>query len=93
MTGSPVVTLSRAVAVGEVEGPEAGLAVLDTIGEPLRSGQRYAAVRAHLLARGGDTVGAAAAYRTAARLATNLAEQRALVREAARLHATVPRVP
>jgi predicted RNA polymerase sigma factor len=93
MTGSPVVTLSRAVAAGEADGPAAGLGILETVGEPLRSGHRYAAVRAHLLARSGDLAAAAEAYRMAARLATNLAEQRALIREAARLHARAPGVP
>ena len=29
LTGSPVVELSRAVAVAEAEGPEAGLAIVD----------------------------------------------------------------
>ena len=43
------------------------------------------AVRAHLLEMAGDTDAAIVHYRTAARLTTNLAEQRYLATRAARL--------
>ena len=46
---------------------------------------RLEAVRAHLLEMAGDTDAALEHYRTAARLATNLAEQRYLASQAARL--------
>ena len=48
---------------------------------------RVAAVRAHLLEMAGDTDGAIEHYRAAARLTTNLAEQRHLSMQAARLRA------
>jgi RNA polymerase sigma factor (sigma-70 family) len=88
MTGNPVVTLNRAVAMAMVEGPRAGLEVLETIDEALAGNHRVEAVRAHLLEMAGDGEGAIDHYRAAARLTTNLAEQRFLVSRAARLHAS-----
>jgi predicted RNA polymerase sigma factor len=85
MTGSPVVTLNRAVAAGMADGPAAGLAILDRIDGARVGGQRFEAVRAHLLEMAGDIDGAIDHYRAAARLATNLAEQRSLTARAARL--------
>ena len=84
-TGNPVVTLNRAVAAAMADGPRAGLAVLDQIDGPLTEHHRYFAVRGHLLEMSGDTVGAAAMYRVAARRTTNLAEQRHLRLRVARL--------
>ena len=77
----PVVTLNRAVAVAEVHGPEAGLAMVDPLLEDpgLRRTHRVHAVRAHLLERAGLLDEARAAYAEAARLATNLPEQRYLL--------------
>jgi RNA polymerase sigma factor (sigma-70 family) len=77
----PVVTLNRAVAVAEVRGPEAGLAMVDPLLEDpgLRRTHRVHAVRAHLLERAGLLDEARAAYAEAARLATNLPEQRYLL--------------
>ena len=72
MTGNPVVTLNRAVAVAVVQGPQAGLALLD--GLALDS-HRLHAVRAHLLDEAGDAAGAAAAYATAASMTTNARER------------------
>jgi predicted RNA polymerase sigma factor len=85
MTGNPVVTLNRAVAAAMAEGPSAGLAILDGVNEELAGNHRLEAVRAHLLEMAGDTDAAAEHYRTAARLTTNLAEQRYLAAKAARL--------
>ena len=48
VTGSPVVTLNRAVAVAMADGPEAGLALLDRM-EPPGASIVLDAVRAHLL--------------------------------------------
>lgn len=81
---TPVVTLNRAVATGHVDGPAAGLAVLASVAVQLR-GHRVPAVRGHLLELAGDTGGAHASYAEAARLATNLAEQRWFTSKAARL--------
>jgi predicted RNA polymerase sigma factor len=87
VTGNPIVTLNKAVAAGMAEGPEAGLAVLDTLDERLSSHHRLAAVRAHLLEMAGETEAAIEEYRAAAGSTTNLAEQRYLTMRAARLKA------
>jgi predicted RNA polymerase sigma factor len=87
MTGNPVVTLNRAVAAGMAAGPAAGLAILDGMDGTLVGSHRYEAVRAHLLEMSGDTDGAIEHYRAAARLTTNLPEQRYLTTRAARLRA------
>ncbi|MEU9972713.1 DUF6596 domain-containing protein [Streptomyces sp. NPDC051014] len=84
LTGSPVVRLNRAVAVGEADGPRAGLAALAGLDASL---PRYAAVAAHLHERDGDRATAARLYAEAARRATNLAERDHLTRRAARLNA------
>jgi predicted RNA polymerase sigma factor len=75
----PVVTLNHAVAVAMVDGPDAGLAML----EPLRSDRqlrhhRLHAVRGHLLEISGRPAEARAAYAAAASLATSTPEQRYL---------------
>ena len=63
LTGSPVVELSRAVAVAEAEGPEAGLAIVDGLD---LDGYRYLhATRGELLRRLGRTDEAGDAYRRA----------------------------
>ncbi len=85
MTGNPVVTLNRAVAAAMADGPSAGLALLEGVGEPLAGHYRLDAVRAHLLEMAGDTKAALAHYRAAAARATNLPEQRYLATRAARL--------
>jgi RNA polymerase sigma factor (sigma-70 family) len=87
MAPNPIVTLNRAVAVAEVHGPAAGLALLDSLAADDRVGghHRFHAVRAHLLERTGDVDGARAAYREARRRTTNLPEQRYLDARAARL--------
>jgi len=84
---SPVVTLNHAVAAARVEGPAAGMALLErVVAEPrMADHHRVHAVRAHLLELAGDRTGAAAAYREAARRAPSVAERRHLEREAARL--------
>ena len=93
MTGNPVVTLNLAVAEAMANGPADGLAVLARVEGPLAGHHRLEAVRGHLLERHGDTDGAIAAYREAARLATNLAEQRHLAAQAARLRASAGSQP
>ncbi len=79
---SPVVRLNRAVAVGEADGPRAGLAALDGLDPDL---QRYCAVAAHLQEMAGDSALAAELYSEAARRATNVLERNHLSRQAARL--------
>jgi RNA polymerase sigma factor (sigma-70 family) len=85
MTRNPVVTVNRAVAAAMADGPDAGLAILDGLDGSVAGSHRVAAVRGHLLEMAGDTDGAAEQYRAAARLTTNLAEQRHLTMRAARL--------
>ncbi|WP_370118236.1 RNA polymerase sigma factor [Streptacidiphilus sp. MAP12-33] len=81
-TGSPVVEVNRAVAVGMAEGPQAGLAVLDAVaGAPaLRDYHLLPSVRGDLLARLGRADEARAEFERAAALTRNEAE-RALLRE------------
>jgi predicted RNA polymerase sigma factor len=82
LTDSPVVRLNRAVAVGEADGPQAGLAALAEVNPDL---PRYAAVRAYLLERAGDLERAAELYAEASRAATSVPERDHLTREAARV--------
>ncbi|MFH9618838.1 RNA polymerase sigma factor [Streptomyces pratensis] len=84
LTGSPVVRLNRAVAVGEADGPRAGLAALSELDDSL---PRHTAVAAYLHERDGDLAKAARLYSEAARKATDLAERDHLTRQAARLNA------
>ena len=85
MTGNPVVTLNKAVAAAMADGPDAGLAVLDTVDERLNGNYRVDAVRAHLYEMAGDMESALDHYRAAASRTTNLPEQRYLTARAARL--------
>jgi RNA polymerase sigma-70 factor, ECF subfamily len=78
---SPVVALNRAVALGEVEGPAAGLAAVD--GLPLGSYYLFHAVRADLLLRLGRSTDAIAAYDAASILTENEAERAHLARSRA----------
>jgi RNA polymerase sigma factor (sigma-70 family) len=83
LTDSPVVRLNRAVAVGEADGPQAGLAALATLDDTL---PRYTAAAAYLHERAGDLETAARLYAEAAHKAPNLAERNHLNRQAARLN-------
>ena len=85
VTGNPVVTLNRAVAVAMADGPAAGLALLDSVEEPLQGFYRLDAVRAYLLEMAGDREGAITHFRGAAARTTSLPEQRYLLRQVARL--------
>ncbi|MFF0553886.1 RNA polymerase sigma factor [Streptomyces sp. NPDC004311] len=88
LTDSPVVLLNRAVAVGEADGPRAGLAALAALDASL---PRHTAVAAYLHERDGDPVTAARLYAEAAAKAPNLAERDHLTRQAARLNTLRPR--
>ncbi|MGE0301010.1 RNA polymerase sigma factor [Pseudonocardia sp.] len=83
LTDSPVVRLNRAVAVGEADGPCAGMAALAAVDDTL---PRHTAVAAYLHERGGDLATAARLYAEAAQKAPNLAERDHLTRQAARLN-------
>jgi len=83
LTGSPVVQLNRAVAIGEADGAQAGLAALATVDPGL---PRHCAVSAYLHEKAGDLQAAARLYAGAARSAPNLAERDHLTRQAARIN-------
>jgi len=72
LTDSPVARLNRAVAVGEADGPRAGLAALAELDPAL---PRHTAVAAYLHERDGDAVTAARLYAEAARSAHSLPER------------------
>jgi RNA polymerase sigma-70 factor (ECF subfamily) len=80
---SPVVALHRAVAVAEVAGPAAALALVD--GLDLARHHLFHAVRADLLRRLGRSAEAAVAYDAAIALAGNAAERDFLRRRRAEL--------
>ena len=83
----PAAVLGRAVAVGHVLGPKAGLRETDRMRAVLGERHRWHAVRGYLHELGGDLPAAAAAYAAAARRATNVVERDHLVRQAARARA------
>jgi len=87
MSDNPVVRLNQAVAVSMVDGPRAGLAMLEPLDtDPRLDGHhRLPAVRAHLLERAGDVDAARREYQAAARGATNLPERHHLESRAAAL--------
>ena len=83
LTGSPVVELNRAVALAEVEGPEAALRIVDAL--PLGDYQYLHATRGELLRRLGRPAEARGAYRRALWAAREPAERRFLQRRLAEL--------
>ena len=82
LADSPVVALNRAVAVGQVDGPRAGLAVLADVDPKLA---RWDAVAAHLYERADDVALAIRHYTIAADRAASLFERTHLMKQAARL--------
>jgi RNA polymerase sigma-70 factor (ECF subfamily) len=81
LTGSPVVELSRAVAVAEAEGPEAGLGIVERL--DLDDYRYLHATRGELLRRLGREDEARDAYRRALTLVHDDAERRLLERRLA----------
>jgi RNA polymerase sigma-70 factor, ECF subfamily len=84
LSPTPVVALNRAVAVAEVQGPEAGLALVDEL--DLDDYYALHATRAGLLRRLGRSGDAARAYTRAAELAPHQAERSFLERRLAALN-------
>ncbi|KWX67562.1 RNA polymerase sigma factor [Mycobacterium sp. NAZ190054] len=82
LTDSAVVRLNRAVAVGEADGPRAGLAALAGLDPAL---PRYTASAAYLREKAGDIDAAATLYAEAAAQAHNVAERNHLMMRAATL--------
>jgi predicted RNA polymerase sigma factor len=77
---SDVVTLNHAVALAMVDGPAAGLRMIEPMldDRQMCRHHRLHAVRGHLLEMDGRHEDARVAYATAARLATSIPEQRYL---------------
>ena len=86
LTGSPVVELNRAIAIAEVDGPEAGLRIIDRLG--LDDFRYLHSTRAELLRRLGRTDEAHEAYRRARNLTDDGAERRFLERRLTELAVT-----
>ncbi|MGV0784675.1 RNA polymerase sigma factor [Mycolicibacterium sp. XJ775] len=86
LTDSPVVRLNRAVALGEADGPQAGLAALAELDPAL---PRHTAAAAYLHERAGDISTAARLYVQAAAEAHSLAERNHLTLRASALHGRI----
>lgn len=86
LTDSPVVRLNRAVAIGEADGPRAGLAALAELDPAL---PRHTAAAAYLHERAGDVTTAARLYVKAAAQAQSLAERNHLTLRASVLHGRI----
>ena len=76
MSPRPIVSLNRAVAVAMVDGPRAGLTLIDAVAGELDGYYLLHAARADLLRRDGSTGEAAKSYARALELATNESQRR-----------------
>ncbi|MEV4976832.1 RNA polymerase sigma factor [Streptomyces scopuliridis] len=87
LSPNPMASLNRAVAVAMIDGPRAGLALLDELAadDRITDHHRLHAVRAHLLEMAGDHPAAREYYHRAARGTTSLTECRYLETRATRL--------
>jgi RNA polymerase sigma-70 factor, ECF subfamily len=77
---SPIIALNRAIAVGELDGPEVALAAVDRLEGKLTGYHAYHAARAELLRRLGRSQQSREAYDKAIELAGNTAETAYLTR-------------
>jgi RNA polymerase sigma-70 factor, ECF subfamily len=93
LTGSPVVELNRAVAIGMAYGPAEGLSLVDELAEDsaLRDYYLLPAVRGDLLAKLDRRAEAGAEFQKAAAMATNAREKNVLLGRAAALLGGEPR--
>jgi predicted RNA polymerase sigma factor len=87
LTRSPIVELNRAVAVSMADGPQAGLAIVDTLVDvaALRDYYLLPSVRGDLLAKLGRDEQARAEFERAATLTANESERSLLLARAAEL--------
>lgn len=87
MTDNPMVALNRAVAVSMVDGPDAALALVESLVADARlSGHhRLDAVRGHLHQRRGDVAAAVRHFRSGAERTASIPERDYLLLKAARL--------
>ncbi|ADB33805.1 putative RNA polymerase, sigma-24 subunit, ECF subfamily [Kribbella flavida DSM 17836] len=83
LSKNPMVTLNRAIAAAMVNGPDAGLAMLEPLDKQLAGHYRLDAVRGHLYEMKGETGTAAEHFRAAARRTTSLPERDYLTLKAA----------
>jgi RNA polymerase sigma-70 factor (ECF subfamily) len=84
---SPVITLNRAIAIAELDGPAVALAAVDRLADKLAGYHAFHATRADLLRRLGYGPQARAAYDRAIELAGNTAEIAYLTRRRDQLQA------
>ena len=91
MSDNPMVALNHAIAVAMVQGPRAGLDLLDNLDTDgrLRDHHRLHAVRGHLLEMAGDPKGAMASYQAAAGRTASLPERNYLLAQTARMRESV----
>jgi len=75
LSGNPMVKLNRAIAAAMVNGPDAGLKLLEPLDQELAGHYRLDAVRGHLYEMRGDRETAADHFRAAARGTTSLPER------------------
>jgi len=80
LTGSPIVSLNRAVAVAMADGPQVGLTLIDSLADDLEGYHLLHAARADLFRRTGAKTEAANSYKRALELVTNESERRFLER-------------
>jgi len=83
LTGSPIVSLNRAVAVAMADGPQVGLTLIDSLADDLDEYHLLHAARADLFRRTGAKTEAAKSYKRALELVTNESERRFLERRLA----------
>jgi len=85
MTPNPMITLNRAIATAMVDGPAAGLAMVDPLDTDTRLGGHYRldAVRAHLYEMAGDLETARDHYLAAAGKTASIPERNYLTTKAA----------
>ena len=80
LDSSPIISLNRAIAVAEIDGPQVALAAVDRLADQLAGYHAYHAARADLLRLLGRSHQSRAAYDQAIELAGNTAETAYLTR-------------
>ena len=83
LSPSPVIELNRAIAVGMLDGPDAGLALINGVSGQLSGFHLVPAAQADLLRRGGRVAEAEVRYREAIELAPTAQERAQLKRRLA----------
>jgi RNA polymerase sigma-70 factor, ECF subfamily len=82
LTGSPIVELNRAVAVGMAQGPQAGLEIVDTLHDALADYHLLPSVRGDLLVKLGRHKEAVIEFNRAATMTRNDREKKLLLKRA-----------